>query len=175
MNNWEDQARHNQWVYGPHDYRTVEAERLAKEQRERDANWTQQLFDSSSSSGSSTNSNKVVCTELHSRGEMTTKLYHACHRYAQDNWTTQHFDGYHLWAVPLVRLMRRNSLARKMVKPIALLRAQHVAYASGLEHRYSMLAHLSCLTIDGVSRTIGRLVAFNLLKSRNYRELYDAA
>ncbi|HEY9163602.1 MAG TPA: hypothetical protein VIN57_03240 [Magnetovibrio sp.] len=43
--------------------------------------------------------------------------------------------GYHVWAVPYVRLMRRSKFATALIEPIATWRALEIAYQLGERER----------------------------------------
>ena len=61
----------------------------------------------------------VICTELFLQGRMDWDTYQAdCHFGL--GLPSEVVRGYHLWAVPLTRLMRRSRLVTAMVAPIAL-------------------------------------------------------
>ena len=43
--------------------------------------------------------------------------------------------GYHAWAVPYVRLMKRSALATHLIEPFARWRAEEIAYQMGARKR----------------------------------------
>ena len=72
----------------------------------------------------------VICTELKSSGELDEKLYKvgASHISAMPKHVV---NGYHYWAIPYTRLMRKNSIAgkiaRKFITPWAIGRTKYLA------------------------------------------------
>lgn len=82
-------------------------------------------------------SSRVVCTELHRQGIIDSQLYKAERIYGLSLDTTV-IKGYHHWAIPLVRKMRKSKLLTKMVyfvaKPMIYAMANKVdkVYSSSL-------------------------------------------
>jgi len=61
----------------------------------------------------------VICTELHSKGLLDSALYKNA-RWYSGRISTQTRDGYHLWAKPYVKLMRKSALATAITVPFAV-------------------------------------------------------
>ena len=66
---------------------------------------------------------KVICTELLRQGLFCPDLYDEEVRLAH-LVSDRTRAGYHLWAVPYVRLMRRSRLATRIVRPLAIAWAE---------------------------------------------------
>jgi hypothetical protein len=81
---------------------------------------------SSGTSGTSGDS-RVVCTELHRQGIISDKLYQAERIYGC-SLSTIIIKGYHHWAIPLVRRMRKSSLLTKLVYYISKPMLQEMAH-----------------------------------------------
>lgn len=112
----------------------------------------------------------VVCTELESIGEMDAKTYTKA---APDFIHRMHLKpsavrGYHYWAIPYTRLMRRKdwigSLARKCMKPIAVGRAEMI------NGKPNFWGWFSFAVIERVCTVLGNTVA---RKPQNWKSLYS--
>lgn len=84
---------------------------------------------------------RVICTELRDQGLMSQDLLDLdLHFTARIHPTV--IRGYHAWAIPFVRLMRRSELATAIVKPFAVARALEIAYQLGAREVGSPLGKL---------------------------------
>ena len=70
--------------------------------------------------------------------------------------TTQR--GYHYWAVPYVKLMRKSKLAEAVMRPVAIHRANELAYQMGIREKGDLLGKFFRLTIEPVCYLIGLVV-----------------
>lgn len=68
----------------------------------------------------------VICTELKSTGELDAKLYAEGAKHIS-SLPSEVIRGYHLWAVPYTKWMRKNKFARAIAKPVAIGRANQLA------------------------------------------------
>lgn len=73
---------------------------------------------------------RVICTELHAQGLLDTDLYALDVAYTPGLHPAV-VRGYHWWAIPYVRLMRRSALATRIARPLATWRARAIAYEVG--------------------------------------------
>jgi hypothetical protein len=73
---------------------------------------------------------RVICTELHAQGLLDADLYALDVAYTPGLHPAV-VRGYHWWAIPYVRLMRRSSLATRIARPLATWRAKAIAYELG--------------------------------------------
>jgi hypothetical protein len=112
----------------------------------------------------------VVCTELASTGEMEYETYQKA---APDFITRMRLKpsavrGYHYWAVPYTRLMRRKDwlgkLARACMRPIANGRA---ALING---KPNFWGYVTFIVIEPICTMLGNTVA---RKSQNWKSLYS--
>jgi hypothetical protein len=69
----------------------------------------------------------VICTQLFSMGIMSANLYQGEGEHAK-NIPNVIRRGYHFWAVPFVRGMRKNQLLFKLGKTLGLSWAQYAAH-----------------------------------------------
>ena len=70
---------------------------------------------------------RVICNELQRQGVMTRKQVVLDYRFTRDHLTPQHVNGYHIWAVWMVRQMRKGNFVN-FWKHVAGHRANEIAY-----------------------------------------------
>lgn len=122
---------------------------------------------SGSNSGSGGENSKVICTEMVAQGLMTARARQACLIYAHRRLSPSFMDGYHFWAVPYVRLMRRFDWAARLVAPFVHHRTQEVRYRLGLTRQGSWRGKLICALHDPLCSLWGRWI-----RPGDYRALY---
>ena len=71
---------------------------------------------------------RVICTELVRQSLMAPSLQRLDITYTLRHLSPATVRGYHAWAVPYVRLMKRSHLATRLVEPLARWRAEEIAY-----------------------------------------------
>jgi len=88
------------------------------------------LFGNDSDSGYSPGGTgvKVICTELCDKGLLDARLYATDLQLSRLHISPTTLRGYHLWAIPYVRLMRRSRLATRLIQPPAVAWAQQVCF-----------------------------------------------
>lgn len=104
----------------------------------------------------------VICTELNSTGELSDTLYQA----TSPHFSRMHPDtirGYQWWAIPYVKLMRKHSLFRAVVRPWAIGRARYLSGES------SILGWVTVAIGEPICFLLGKTVA---RKSQDYEVLY---
>jgi hypothetical protein len=74
---------------------------------------------------------RVICTELHAQGKLDATIFKADVEFSAGISPIVR-RGYHAWAVPFVRLMRRSKTATSIVAPFARWRAEELAYRMGV-------------------------------------------
>ena len=84
----------------------------------------------SGSDGAGSNT-RVICTELVRQGFMAPALQRLDIAFTLKRLSPATVRGYHAWAVPYVRLMKRSNLATRVMEPIARWRAEEIAYQLG--------------------------------------------
>lgn len=94
----------------------------------------------------------VICTELRSTGELPEELYQIGARYI-GLLSVDVIRGYHWWAVPYTRLMRRSRVARNLVLPWALGRTKYLA------GQPSFLGWLTVVLGEPICALLGKTVA----------------
>jgi len=73
---------------------------------------------------------RVICNELQRQGIMTRKQVALDYRFTRDYLTPTHVNGYHVWAVWMVRQMRKGRFV-PFWKHVAGHRANEIAYIYG--------------------------------------------
>ena len=73
---------------------------------------------------------RVICNELMRQNLMTRRQVVLDYKFTRDYLTPQHVNGYHLWAVHVVRQMRKGRFV-KFWKHVAGHRANEIAYIYG--------------------------------------------
>jgi len=74
---------------------------------------------------------RVICTELVRQGRMAPSLQRLDIAFTLKRLSPATVRGYHFWAVPYVRLMKRSRLATALIAPLAQWRAIEIAYQMG--------------------------------------------
>ena len=78
---------------------------------------------------------RVICTELERQGLMEAELLQTDIVFTQRHIAMKTVQGYHLWAVPYVRLMKKSTIVTRLVKPFANWRAEEIAFQMGTRTR----------------------------------------
>lgn len=111
------------------------------------------------SKSSSDGSSRVICTHFFNRGLLSKELWVADLRYTQHNISETTVRGYHFWAIPYVRLMRRCKLAERFMLPLARWRAEELAYQAGFRTTPCLLGKLVRLGCEPICWLLGCLVS----------------
>jgi len=109
---------------------------------------------------------RVICNELHKQGSLTKEQVLMDYKFTRDYLTPTHVNGYHLWAVWVVKQMRKGRMV-KFWKHIATHRANEIAYIYGKREKPDYLGK--------VYRCIGEPVCWLLgtfRKSTDWSILY---
>ena len=84
---------------------------------------------------------RVICNELHKQGLLTKEQVLMDYKFTRDYLTPTHVNGYHLWAVWVVRQMRKGRMI-KFWKHIATHRANEIAYIYGKKEKPDYLGKI---------------------------------
>lgn len=110
---------------------------------------------------------RVVCTELLRQGLIEKDLLRAELAHTKQHIPRVTMEGYWLWGVPLVRLMKKSPLATRLIRPIAVWRAEEVAYQMGMRDKPNHLGKLVRLVGESLCWALGHgLRAARFLKSK---------
>lgn len=110
---------------------------------------------------------RVICTELMRQKLMPVDLWRLDMEFTK-NLSQTTVRGYHFWAIPYVRLMRKSKLATNFMKPLAQWRAEEIAYQMGKRERGNFKGKLFRLFIESVSWILGLFC-----KAQDYMVLYE--
>lgn len=86
-----------------------------------------------SGSGAGGNGSSVICTELHRQGRLSTALWRSSQKYGLRLARTEPnaYRGYHVWARPIVALMRRSPALSRVMQAMGRPWARQMAYLVG--------------------------------------------
>ena len=109
---------------------------------------------------------RVICNELMKQGLMTREQVLLDYRFTRDYLTTKHVNGYHCWAVWMVKQMRKGRFT-KFWKHVAGHRANEIAYIYGKREKPDYLGKLYRKILEPTCWVIG-----NFKKSTDWSVLY---
>ena len=127
---------------------------------------------SAGNGGGGNGNTRVICTELHSTGEMSTVDWIRDTRFTFKTLTKSHVKGYLFWAIPTVRHMKKYPLYRKIWKHIAQHRANDIAWRLG-ESKFDLLGRIYAGIGEPTCWLIGKFVSdkqYNELNLKNWRK-----
>jgi len=97
---------------------------------------------------------RVICNELMRQGIMTRKQVALDYKFTEDYLTPQHVAGYHVWAVWMVRQMRKGRLVN-FWKHVAGHRANEIAYIYGERDKPDYLGKVYRKVLEPICWSIG--------------------
>ena len=97
---------------------------------------------------------RVICNELMRQGIMTRKQVVLDYKFTEDYLTPQHVAGYHVWAVWMVKQMRKGRLV-KFWKHVAGHRANEIAYIYGDRDKPDYLGKVYRKILEPICWSIG--------------------
>lgn len=101
---------------------------------------------------------RVICTELHRQGLLSREDWLRDLDFTRRALTATHVRGYHAWAIPTVRWMKRNELLCRIIRAVAQARANEIAYLTGNRDRSDLLGRIIRYTCEPLCWLIGRLI-----------------
>jgi len=123
--------------------------------------------------GNGGNGGRVICTELHSAGEMSTKDWIRDTQFTFKGLTPEHVKGYLFWAIPTVVHMKKYPKYRKIWKHIAQHRANDIAWRLN-QGKFDLLGRLYAGIGEPLCWLLGNFVGnkeFNELNIKNWRKV----
>lgn len=102
---------------------------------------------------------RVICTHFFQRGMLPQKVWRADMKFTVENLSETTIRGYHFWAIPYVKLMRKNKLAERIMHPIAKWRAEELAYQMGELPCSNFKGKIVRLVVEPICWLIGCMVA----------------
>ena len=97
---------------------------------------------------------RVICNELMKQGIMDRKQVILDYKFTRDYLTPQHVTGYHVWAVWMVKQMRKGRLVGLWAH-IAGHRANEIAYIYGERDKPDYLGKLYRKILEPICWTVG--------------------
>ena len=103
---------------------------------------------------------KVICSAMYHHGLIPREVYRADQEFAKE-LPLEVMAGYHLWAMPLARLMREKAVAARLIAPLAKPWAYEIAHRAGVPgvkghvigKIYLKLGVPTCLLLGKLTRT----------------------
>ena len=108
-------------------------------------------------------SGRVICTELHRTGEMSTVDWVRDIKFTYKNLSKDHIKGYLFWAVPTVKHIQKYPRYRKIWKHIAQHRANDIAWRLS-QGRFDLLGRIYAGIGEPLCWLIGKCVSDKQLK-----------
>ncbi|EGQ7980577.1 hypothetical protein LA284_004122 [Vibrio vulnificus] len=100
-------------------------------------------------------SSRVICTHFYKKGMIDNATWRADLEYTFNNLSSTTVRGYHYWAIPYVRLMRKHSFFEKIMFPIAKYRAIELAYQVGIREKGSIRGKVIRIMFEPACYVIG--------------------
>jgi hypothetical protein len=114
----------------------------------------------------SSDSGRVICTDLHRTGELSTKDWIRDTKFTFKTLSKTHVKGYLLWAEPTVKHMQKYPRYRKMWKHIAQHRANDIAWRLN-EGKFDLLGRIYAGIGEPVCWAIGNFVSDKQISKYN--------
>jgi len=97
---------------------------------------------------------RVICNELMRQGLLTRKEVVLDYKFTRDHLTPTHVNGYHVWAVWMVKQMRKGKFV-KFWKHVAGHRANEIAYIYGERNKPDYLGKIYRKILEPTCWVIG--------------------
>ena len=97
---------------------------------------------------------RVICNELQRQGVMSRQDVLLDYRFTRDYLTPQHVNGYHVWAVHVVKQMRKGK-GVKMWRHLAQHRANEIAYIYGKRDKPDYLGKIYRKILEPICWSVG--------------------
>jgi len=118
------------------------------------------------SGGNGSDSGRVICTDLHRTGELSTRDWIRDTKFTFTTLSKKHVKGYLLWAEPTVKHMQRYPRYRKMWKHIAQHRANDIAWRLN-EGKFDLLGRIYAGIGEPVCWALGNFVSDKQISKYN--------
>jgi len=99
---------------------------------------------------------RVICNELQRQGLMTREQVLLDYRFTRDYLTPAHVNGYHYWAIHVVRQLRKGKRVT-LWKHIATHRSNEIAYIYGKREKPDYLGKVYRYATEPLCWVIGKL------------------
>jgi len=118
--------------------------------------------------GGSSGGGRVICTHLMRQGLLDPAIWRADLMFTYKHLSPTTVRGYHLWAIPYVRLMRKSPLAQKLMRPLATWRAEELAYQMGVLQKSNWKGKFVRWTCEPICFALGVFA-----NEQNWQSLWD--
>ena len=102
-------------------------------------------------------SGSVICTELYRQKLMSKEDHRLSWNFTIDNFSDIHINGYWYWAVPMVRLMKKNKFVTKFWNHVMSNRTKDIKWRLK-KGKFNLLGRLYSMLIENGSYVIGKLI-----------------
>ena len=116
---------------------------------------------------SGASSGRVVCTHFFRKGMIERDVWRADIEFTATQLSARTVRGYQYWAIPYVKLMRRSALAEKIMYPLAVWRAEELAFKMGKRTRGNWKGKLVRAIGEPICYAIGMFVG-----EQNWQQLW---
>ena len=100
----------------------------------------------------------VICTELYKQNLMSKEDHRLSWNFTIDNFNDTHINGYWYWAVPMVKLMKKNKLVTKFWNHIMSNRTKDIKWRLK-KGKFNLLGRLYSMLIENGSYVVGKLIS----------------
>lgn len=112
---------------------------------------------------------KLVCNQLYKTGYISQSQFLDSMRDFRGRLTPTHLRGYHVWAVPTVRLMRRSETISKFVAKLFEKRMVYVAS----KYDSAVVAPLSVRMFCAAGEKVSLLIGLVAKSDNHWKKVYD--
>ena len=116
--------------------------------------------------GDGPDSGRVICTDLHRTGELSTRDWVRDTKFTFKTLSKTHVKGYLLWAEPTVKHMQKYPRYRKIWKHIAQHRANDIAWRLN-EGKFDLLGRIYAGIGEPVCWMLGNFVSDKQISKYN--------
>jgi len=99
----------------------------------------------------------VICTELYRQKLMSKEDHRLSWNFTIDNFSNTHINGYWYWAVPMVKLMKKNKFVTKFWNHVMSNRTKDIKWRLK-KGKFNLLGRLYSLLIENSSYVVGKLI-----------------
>ena len=99
----------------------------------------------------------VICTELYRQKLMSKEDHRLSWNFTINNFSNTHINGYWYWAVPMVKLMKKNKFVTKFWNHVMSNRTKDIKWRLK-KGKFNLLGRLYSMLIENGSYVIGKLI-----------------
>ena len=105
----------------------------------------------------------VICTELYKQNLMSKEDHRLSWDFTINNFSQTHINGYWYWAVPTVKLMKKNKLVTKFWNHVMSNRTKDIKWRLN-KGKFNLLGRLYSILIENGSYVIGKIIKDKKIK-----------